>query len=1053
MPEYLPEKLQIFVSSTIRECAAERKIAKRAIESLNHQPILFEHLGARSAPPRDVYIRKLDQCHIFIGIYRHSYGWVAPGATISGIDDELRRSGRRGMPRLVYIFEEDDGRDERLRALLSTVENTFWRFRNSEELYDRIRQDVEAEVAKRFHEAERLEGIVKADAATSISGLVPEPPHLLQRLSLSEELIRTLSLQGVLQVSGELGIGKTVFLASVARERNFLFVSATQLDRHELASVLSNKLNSLTGGEPRYFTDASAAFSALRDSWRATEEFTLIVDDCPDPEFVAALLKNVGGASSQRRLIYSIRNADLRYGHPSLVIPALSVEEVRAFLSSHGLNFSGEALQTIYERSGGNPLYLLYFSQAPSAAGGKSLLEYELDAWRKLPPIARELGCYLAIANDRLPFADLLALAGRGAHIEEVSDAIREAHVFITELPNGYALRHEHQRTTIMAQVHESDGKFAYYSRRVAGLLIGRRNYIRAFFILRETDGAAALKISRSALFDAQRRGDFGAQLSILEHIFEAARSSPIDPEDLVMLLLSEAQALLYTGQGSRVNDVLTEAETAAAKSGTPSLELRVREARAILAATTSLRIEDFDAIQRLEGEYLAAGDLWSSARMASELSALLIRAKRYSEALAPSERGLKIFQDLEDEYGISVCKRNKASALLETLGREDEGVALIEEFERQQDRSGTQRERAWLCNYMVRVLRRKKEFAEALKYGKEAVHIGQQLSDLYVVGTNRVCVGNVYRDMGDLNAALREYLAAGDAAQKVQHKSLESSACRLAAGIYRRQNNNRLGLQHARMAVNLIQETFATAELADALEEVGDCQSGSRNWTEAAEAYAKAAAASTDLEEKSRLEVEALSVCVDEGLGGPQYIACLDLGNGKRGPTDCSLTEQLFRRMGDILKTVHINYALRLWGLHFRKMFGELPQPVSRFLYRKVLKEIVGQTKSTDVWRLLFAAIPLTTGASEWHLSLPDVVDLGDALQERVAGLHFKPLGDGALWVIALDLRQSIILTITCQDTRMETFTAAALLALFFKGFERSIAEIIGVPESRVTS
>jgi hypothetical protein len=56
--------------------------------------------------------------------------------------------------------------------------------------------------------------------------------------------------------------------------------------------------------------------------------------------------------------------------------------------------------------------------------------------------------------------------------------------------------------------------------------------------------------------------------------------------------------------------------------------------------------------------------------------------------------------------------------------------------------------------------------------------------------------------------------------------------------------------------------------------------------------------------------------------------------------------------------------------------------------------------------------------------------------------------MSGGALWVIALELCQSVILTITCQDARLETFTVAALLALFFKGFERSIAEMIAVPQ-----
>ena len=198
-------------------CEARHRVAKSPTDPIRAS-------GARPTPPRDVYLRKLDQSHIFIGIYRDSYGWVAPGATISGIDDELRRSGQRGMPRLVYIYEADQNRDPRLKALLGSVDKevTFWRFRNADGLYERIRDDIEAEVTRRFHEAERLEAIVKTDAATAISGLVPAPRHLLRRKSLGEDLIKQLSVHQVLQVSGELGIGKTVFLATLARENNFL---------------------------------------------------------------------------------------------------------------------------------------------------------------------------------------------------------------------------------------------------------------------------------------------------------------------------------------------------------------------------------------------------------------------------------------------------------------------------------------------------------------------------------------------------------------------------------------------------------------------------------------------------------------------------------------------------------------------------------------------------------------------------------------------------------------------------------------------------------------
>jgi hypothetical protein len=53
--------------------------------------VLFE-LGARPYPPRDLYRAYLEQSDVFIGIYAASYGWVAPGMEVSGLEDEYRLS-------------------------------------------------------------------------------------------------------------------------------------------------------------------------------------------------------------------------------------------------------------------------------------------------------------------------------------------------------------------------------------------------------------------------------------------------------------------------------------------------------------------------------------------------------------------------------------------------------------------------------------------------------------------------------------------------------------------------------------------------------------------------------------------------------------------------------------------------------------------------------------------------------------------------------------------------------------------------------------------------
>ena len=129
------QRVRVFVSSTLEELADERAAARDAIEQLHLAPVLFE-LGARPHPPRDVYRAYLDQSHIFIGIYWRTYGWVAPGEAISGLEDEYRLSGDR--PKLIYVKRPAADREARLSQLLDRVRSDdtvcYKRFGSAEEL-------------------------------------------------------------------------------------------------------------------------------------------------------------------------------------------------------------------------------------------------------------------------------------------------------------------------------------------------------------------------------------------------------------------------------------------------------------------------------------------------------------------------------------------------------------------------------------------------------------------------------------------------------------------------------------------------------------------------------------------------------------------------------------------------------------------------------------------------------------------------------------------------------------------------------------------------------
>src|SRR5918997_2125372 len=108
------QRLRVFVSSTLGELAEERRAVRRAVEGLRLTPVLFE-LGARPHPPRSLYRAYLEQSQVFLGIYWQRYGWVAPGETVSGLEDEYNLSGER--PKLIYVKTPATEREARLEGL------------------------------------------------------------------------------------------------------------------------------------------------------------------------------------------------------------------------------------------------------------------------------------------------------------------------------------------------------------------------------------------------------------------------------------------------------------------------------------------------------------------------------------------------------------------------------------------------------------------------------------------------------------------------------------------------------------------------------------------------------------------------------------------------------------------------------------------------------------------------------------------------------------------------------------------------------------------------
>src|ERR1700729_2731959 len=145
------QRLRVFVSSTLHELAAERQAVQEAVTRLRLVPVMFE-LSARPHPPRPVYQAYLAQSQVFVGIYWQSYGWVAPGEQVSGLEDEYRLSA--GLPRLIYVKSPAADRDPRLTQMLARIKDegdvSYQHFSEPAELQQLVENDLAVLLSERF---------------------------------------------------------------------------------------------------------------------------------------------------------------------------------------------------------------------------------------------------------------------------------------------------------------------------------------------------------------------------------------------------------------------------------------------------------------------------------------------------------------------------------------------------------------------------------------------------------------------------------------------------------------------------------------------------------------------------------------------------------------------------------------------------------------------------------------------------------------------------------------------------------------------------------------
>ena len=356
------QRVRVFVSSTLQELAAERRAARDAVTSLRLVPVMFE-LGARPYPPRPVYRAYLAQSQVFVGIYWQSYGSVASGEQVSGLEDEYRLSA--GLPRLIYVKSPAPDREPRLTEMLARIRDqsdvSYQRFSDAAELQQLVGNDLAVLLSERFETSRPGDGAV-GDAP--LAGALPAPATPLvgrERQAAAVEDLVVREGARLVTLTGPGGVGKTRLAVESARRLGPGFADGVRFV--ELASVSSADLVAAAVATGLGLTTTGDKLITDLQSYLRARRLLLVLDNFEQVVGAAPLLAELLGAAPGVVVLVTSRVVLRLSGEHEFPVPPLPVppagsspdpEELQRYASVGLFVERARAAAPGFELTGGN---------------------------------------------------------------------------------------------------------------------------------------------------------------------------------------------------------------------------------------------------------------------------------------------------------------------------------------------------------------------------------------------------------------------------------------------------------------------------------------------------------------------------------------------------------------------------------------------------------------------------------------------------------------------------------------------------------------------------
>lgn len=692
------------------------------------------------------------------------------------------------------------------------------------EVHDSI-QKTQQQQLERLLEGDPLSALHGAfDASTSVSR-----EEVLRNLTIS------LSDHKKVALIGDPGIGKSFVLQAYAQEHdNYIYVSLKHTSPKQTIQYLLNTLRTRRGVALSSLEREESL--ALLQAELVSSSSVFLIDDCEaDDAFTQELLRLIPYDS---KFLFASRDRSpfVKEGIQIYELLGFTKEHTREFISLQPITVSETQFIDLYIHSNGNPLYLTLFSQHQIDPLPQSLHAYQRAIWENLDSEKKMLMGCIAIPLFRLSIPVLKdaleRYTGTSLSSFELVEKLKSLDSLVVRNEGFLAIFHPYFSEFIVVQLH-AEGLYSELKKILGEAFLNNEDFVEASWLLYDQ---LPEKVDQYILEVVPELLDSGL-IQKATTLLKWKRENSKEP-------LEKGMACYFLGFSTVTNEINKSQRLEYSQEAVSCFE-EAKKNELVLSAKMIVALNFINFGKEEEGLTIIEEILPQiedqnpiiKGQLLINLSSAYVRTNDFDRAAEFSKAAFEVFNQEDHHDGMIASLVNLTNCLVQidelklaeeylevTLGYVDHQESIIYEV--------------IVLNGAISLYRRLGRYQDALLAGEKVVEICKKHGFQDKLLINLINVGNVHRDLTNIDKAVEYYEEAIVLSEQQNDPSSEARARWILAQVKRKQGKFDESITQAEQAIIVGLEANDSFSLANSYDELGETLENKGRTLEAAEAF-----------------------------------------------------------------------------------------------------------------------------------------------------------------------------------------------------------------------